>query len=481
MILNYGSVCSGIEAATVAWHELGWQPAWFAEIEKFPSALLEHHYPNVPNLGDMTKIRDRISAGEVNAPDVLVGGTPCQAFSYAGLRNSLDDDRGQLTLEYVRLANAIDSARSIRGQQPVITVWENVPGVLNTKDNAFGCFLGALAGSGCELQPPRGRWGNAGYITGSQRQVAWRVLDAQYFGLAQRRKRVFVIASAMAGFDPTEILFERNSVPGNPAPSRGAEKDIAGTLEASTARSRGAGTSPAILTVSKESGFAAYVESATAATLKKRGGCAEGGSESLIVGALDTQCGFQKATMQTINAGHLIVQGTQDPLVNNDIAHPLGRNHGQENAVCYSIAAKQLAMTCEENIASTLTKCDYKEPQAVCYGIPSNWIGRQPENGGNAIEPMHNIAPCQTKTDRHAVAYDHVRRLIPIECERLQGFPDDWTKIPFRNKPAEQCPDGPRYAALGNSMAVTVMRWIGERIAQYLQMFSMSKKELANA
>lgn len=122
-VMKYGSVCSGIEAATVAWHELGWQPAWFSEIEKFPSQVLAHHYPTVTNLGDMTDIRDRIASGEVFAPDILVGGTPCQAFSVAGARNSLDDDRGQLTLEYVRLADAIDAARGVRGEQPVITVW----------------------------------------------------------------------------------------------------------------------------------------------------------------------------------------------------------------------------------------------------------------------------------------------------------------------------------------------------------------------
>ncbi|MBJ8428449.1 DNA cytosine methyltransferase, partial [Acinetobacter bereziniae] len=164
--MKYGSVCSGIEAATVAWHELGWQPAWFSEIEKFPSQVLAHHYPHVENLGDMTFIAEKVKSYEVEAPDILVGGTPCQAFSVAGLRNSLDDDRGQLSLEFVRLANEIDSARFIRGLEPVIAIWENVPGVLNTKDNAFGCLLAGLAGEGCELQPPGGRWKNAGCVFG---------------------------------------------------------------------------------------------------------------------------------------------------------------------------------------------------------------------------------------------------------------------------------------------------------------------------
>ena len=172
--MKYGSVCSGIESATVAWHSLGWTPSWFAEIEPFPCSVLAHHYPHVPNLGDMTKIKNRVLTQRVEAPDLLVGGTPCQAFSIAGLRNSLDDQRGQLTLEFVRLANAIDFIRAKRKQQPSIIVWENVPGVLSSKDNAFGCFLGALVGESSELQPAGNKWTNAGCVFGPERAVAWR-------------------------------------------------------------------------------------------------------------------------------------------------------------------------------------------------------------------------------------------------------------------------------------------------------------------
>lgn len=149
--MRYGSVCSGIEAASAAWHSMGWEPAWFAEIEPFPSAVLARHYPTVPNLGDMTQIAGAIEAEAVEAPDVLVGGTPCQAFSVAGLRLSLADARGNLTLSFVELANAIDDFRRHRGQPAGIIVWENVPGVLNTSDNAFGCFLGGMAG--CDTPP----------------------------------------------------------------------------------------------------------------------------------------------------------------------------------------------------------------------------------------------------------------------------------------------------------------------------------------
>lgn len=406
----------------MAWEPLGWSAAWFAEIEAFPSAVLAHHWPNVPNLGDMTQIAEWVSLGFIEAPDVLVGGTPCQAFSVAGARQSLDDERGQLSLEYIKLANAIDSVRGENDE--CVIVWENVPGVLNTKDNAFGCFLGALAGEECPLEPSGGKWTNAGCVFGPQRAIAWRVLDAQYFGVAQRRRRVFVVASARKGFDPTQVLFEFDSVRRDSPPSRETGQNIAA----------GVGV-----------------------------GFAESGR---VVGALCAR-DFKGVGNQYVGEGKLVlpsdlvVHGTQDPLT-NDVAFPLGRNSGQENAV---------------------------------FGIPGDWIGRKPENGGNATEPMSNIAPCQTKTDRHAVcevagtmlsransggwsnSVDHaaagymqigerglVRRLTPTECERLQGFPDNHTQIPYRNKPADQCPDGPRYMACGNSMAVPVMHWIGKRI-----------------
>ncbi len=214
----FGSVCSGIEAASVAWEPIGWRAAWLAEIEAFPSAVLEHHWPEVPNLGDMTGIAKKIKNFEVLAPDVLVGGTPCQAFSVAGLREGLADSRGQLTLSYVELLNAIDAARYVRGELPAVAVWENVPGVLSSKDNAFGCFLAALAGEDEELQPSGKKWTNSGCVFGPQRTIAWRILDAQYFGVAQRRRRVFVVASARDGFDPCKVLFEFDGVRRDIAP-----------------------------------------------------------------------------------------------------------------------------------------------------------------------------------------------------------------------------------------------------------------------
>ena len=237
--MRYGSVCSGIESASVAWEPLGFMPAWFAEVEPFPSAVLAHHWPQVANLGDMTQLPTLIRAGLIEAPDVLVGGTPCQAFSVAGMRNGLEDERGQLTIKYVEVANAIDERRP-RGEE-CIAVWENVPGVLSSKDNAFGCFLAALVGEDDPLEPAGKKWGNAGIVYGLQRVAAWRVLDAQYFGVAQRRRRVFVVASARDGFNPAAVLFEFEGLRRDTPPSRETGKETAGDAGEGAYSTSGAG------------------------------------------------------------------------------------------------------------------------------------------------------------------------------------------------------------------------------------------------
>lgn len=219
--MKYLSVCSGIEAATVAWHGLGWEPVAFSEIEPFPAAVLAHHYPAVPNLGDMTKYREwpEKLLAEV---DVLVGGTPCQAFSTAGARRSLDDERGNLTLVFVNLNRHINEIRSRHGRPPVVVVWENVPGVLTTKDNAFGCFVGGLLGVDEAPETQSGKWDRSGFLCSKNARVGYRVLDAQFFGVAQRRRRVFlvavpseVIASSGERACPSEILALRESVSGD--------------------------------------------------------------------------------------------------------------------------------------------------------------------------------------------------------------------------------------------------------------------------
>lgn len=377
--MKFGSVCSGIEAASVAWGPLGWKAAWLSEIEPFPSAVLAHHYPDVPNLGDMTLLPERILSGEVEAPDVFCGGTPCQAFSVAGLRNSLDDARGNLSLVFCEIANAIDKVRSVRGLDQSIVFWENVPGVLSTKDNAFGCFLAGLAGEDNPLEPPRGKWTNSGYVLGPKRAVAWRLLDAQYFGVAQRRKRVFVVASARADFDPAAVLFEFNGVRRDTAPSREAGQAIAPCVTNGPPFSRTGNErveAEAMVVAARMVAFGEYVDDGTASAMKARD--------------------YKDATDLVAQPMVLMDQGGSVMNVEHDMVGTLRREtHGHEPAVLTNMA---------------------------------------------------------------------VRRLTPVECERLQGFPDNYTNIPWRKK--DESPDGPRYKALGNSWAVPNVRWIGGRIAK---------------
>lgn len=489
--MRYLSVCSGIEAATVAWHPLGWEAFAYSEIEPFPSAVLAHHYPQTPNFGDMTKFKDWPNDANV---DVLVGGTPCQSFSVAGLRKGLDDPRGNLMLTYLAIADKY---------RPKWLVWENVPGVLSSnRGRDFAALLRGMA----EL----------GY------GFAYRVLDAQYFGVAQRRRRVFVVACLGDWRSAAAVLFERDSLCGNPAPSREAQQEVA--------RSAGSG----------------------------------------LVGGVDYENNAHGADEPTgpLMKGSPTGGGHPLPAIIT-MAHGQGGGGRPEGAAGYMLpvvaSGKNTIGTLMANAGTKLwlgnqeaLSGDYHILQPA-YGIPGNWIGRRPENGGNAVEPMLDVAPCQTKTDVHAVAYsfdslssnsmksdnphsgcnkvdvaktldtgrgldpacnqggmavvqasvavafdgynqtvssdtsqtirseksdgDHVgmvmqnmqvRRLTPVECERLQGFHDGYSAIPWRNKPASECPDGPRYKALGNSFAVPVVRWIGERI-QLVESINLKK------
>lgn len=373
---RYISICSGIEAASVAWGPLGWRPVGFAEIDAFPCAVLVHRFPGVPNFGDFTKIRDRADFADIaRATDVLIGGTPCQAFSVAGNRGGLADERGNLTIQFVRLANAIDAVRSASGLRHLIIVWENVPGVLSMHDNAFGCFIGALVDGDAPLVPGgKQRWTDAGLAAGPRRAAAWRILDAQFFGVAQRRERVFVVASGRKS-DPGEILFERASGGGNTA---------------------------------SRSEAAAVVAPLTA--------CGAGGG-----GGPD----FRDAA-----AGHLIA-----------------------------------------------------------FALRGRDGGAMPEIHGDG-QTAGALRASAGGSSNDYVAGGGVRRLTPTEKEALQGFPRGWTCVPFGRARAidndevdylrgqganvwqghdgrwrtSAAADGPRGEALGNSMAVPVIRWIGERI-----------------
>jgi DNA (cytosine-5)-methyltransferase 1 len=372
--LRYLDVCSGISAPTMAWKPLGWQAACYAEIEAAPRAVLAHHYPDVPLVGDFTTIK----GDEYGPVDLLVGGTPCQSFSVAGLRGGLDDDRGNLALEYLRLA---DRAR------PRWLVWENVPGVLSSNGGRdFGAILGGM--------------GELGY------GFAYRVLDAQHFRVPQRRRRVFAVGYLGDWRRAAAVLFERYSLSGHPAPRREARAVVAALTSA------GVGTCGADDNQGQAGHLVPFASIGNGeygpgiGSLRAKGADCGGGSETLIAHSLRGE-GFDASEDGT---------GRGTPLV--PVAFDC-KASGQNGFGIGSIAGTQRAM---------------------------GHAGSHTNGGGH-----------------QAVAYGSaVRRLTPRECERLQGFPDDFTLVPYRGR---MTADGPRYKMLGNSMAVPVVRWIGERIA----------------
>ncbi|MEL7087636.1 MAG: DNA cytosine methyltransferase [Planctomycetota bacterium] len=492
--MRYLSVCSGIEAASVAWTPLGWSPVAFSEIEPFPCAVLAHHYPDVPNLGDMTTIARRILNGEVEAPDVLAGGTPCQAFSVAGLRKSLADERGNLTLKFVEIADAIDFVRVRDGRPPAIVFWENVPGVLSTKDNAFGCFLGALAGEDCELKPPGKRWADAGCVFGPQRAIAWRVLDAQYFGLAQRRRRVFVVASAREWFDPAAVLFEFDGVRRDSAPSRATGKDTSGSTGDGLARCITAGemkrqdweTCTMIAHTLRGEGFDASEDGTGRGTPLVPVGVTIHGTDPTVqkVASYDdvAQClrartpgnidnssttVVQQPVVFAIQAGALRTNPNSGPDgvgVQADHAYTL-EARAEVQAVAVALRGREGGATIEmgDDLAFALRASSGGGDKPHVLAFHENQRAEITLNETAGALGVGGGKPGQGYPA--AFIGQAVRRLTPRECERLQGFPDDYTAIPWRGKPASECPDGPRYKALGNSWAVPVVRWIGERIS----------------
>lgn len=517
--MRFGSVCSGIEAASVAWAPLGWKAAWLAEIEKFPAAVLAHHYPEVPNLGDMTALPARIAAGEVEAPDIFCGGTPCQAFSIAGLRKSLDDARGNLSLVFCEIANAIDTARAVCGRPSAVIFWENVPGVLSTKDNAFGCFLAGLAGENDPLEPPGGKWTNAGCVSGPQRTVAWRVLDAQYFGVAQRRRRVFVIASARKGFDPAQVLFEWDGVRRDSAPSREAGQ-TAPTIPARSTAGGGLGTDfdcdgGTICVATGPAGAEIGADMAptlncnheapyVARSLRGEGFDASedgtGRGTPLVPMFLHANkgrpAGRQSAHTEMVSAKPIVETLTTDGHAQSAVAVPVAfdttqitsaanRSNPQPGDPCHPLAAGAHAPAIAFPANLSGTQCVSTEELAPSMGAanptavaaPANTTARavslRGREGGATAELGGEVQNCLRASggggDKpHVLHAMQVRRLTPTEAERLQGFEPGYTAIPWRGKPADQCPDGSRYKALGNSWAVPNVRWIGERIQRHL-------------
>jgi DNA (cytosine-5)-methyltransferase 1 len=402
--MKFGSVCSGIEAASVAWHPLGWKCAFAAEIEKFPCAVLKERCPETINLGDMNEYE---SWPDISI-DVLVGGTPCQDFSVAGLRAGMAGARGGLTMRFLDVA---------RRYSPRWICWENVPGLLSIDEGrAFGTFLGGLA--------------KLGY------GFAYRILDAQHFGLAQRRERVFVIGCSGGQWQrAAAVLFERESMSGHPAPRREAGK-AAPTIPSRSTGGGGLGTD-----FGCDGGLIAannHGERSIATALLAKNQRLNGDTETFVVHSLRAE-GFDASEDGTGIGTPLvpIAFSVKDHGGDAGELSPTLRSGGHDKSHANGGVMPAVAFA---NTAGN-TNLGYGEEQAP------------PLTGRNG-DPGNVLKPGMA-----------VRRLTPRECERLQGFPDDYTKIPYRGKTADQCPDGPRYKALGNSMAVPVMHWIGRRIS----------------
>jgi DNA (cytosine-5)-methyltransferase 1 len=447
----FGSVCSGIEAASAAWGPLGWKADFFSEIEKFPCAVLGHHYPDVPNLGDMTKFKEWPDY----AIDVLVGGTPCQSFSVAGLRKGLDDPRGNLMLTFGAIAGRY---------RPKWLVWENVPGVLSSEGGTdFGSFLGLVSGRHIAC-PPTG-WANSGIVPGYKNAygLAWRVLDAQYAGVPQRRRRVFVVGYLGDWRRAAAVLFERHSLQGYTPPSRKTGERVAPTISARTKGGGGLGTD-----FDCDGGLQVY----------DMRGNGDGKAVNCITGdhasrPTDYTPIVRVRTAQTHANGHGISE---------DVAHTLDGANGQ----CVAFQPKA-SRTQSMNPSETCPTLGTTKEPAVAFA--QNTRDEVRELGNNVAGELAGQPGMKQQT--YLRLGTMVRRLTPRECERLQGFNDDYTRIPGRsswralddtetpemmhamgflvkkNKNGKwrvNDPDGPRYKALGNSMAVPVMRWIGERI-----------------
>lgn len=573
--MRYLSVCSGIEAASAAWHSLGWQPVAFSEIEPFPCSVLAHHFPNVPNFGDMNNFEEwDIEPGSV---DVLVGGTPCQSFSIAGLRGGLKDGRGNLALTYCRIVQKL---------QPKWFVWENVPGVLSSNSGRdFGSIVGAMA----EL----------GY------GIAYRVLDAQYFGVPQRRRRVFVVACLGDWRAPAEVLSLREGLLGHIASGGKKRKSVApdagAGFEAGGILWNGSDQANAERVVNKagtlncdqgqRGGYICSIshwDGGPHPTLNRggqgqigysnqeifsQGGCglvpgqpipyrkaklaqSTTDDETWVEGQVsNTLNNFDLGDTRTTHAvveplawtqnqreevrllgdkvGAIALPGTHQT---NYIAEPIaiqgtiigrGENagpqgtgateggpmftltktdiHGVAHTMPGTVAptigasgppysrtgnerveAEALAVTFQPGnlrreagadpsftTTTTLKASAGDQTPHVAYPMDMRHICKDTKHDANRTEGFglgENGDPAHTLTSAmpHGVATSMaVRRLTPVECERLQGFPDNWSRISWKGKPETDCPDGPRYKACGNSMAVPVMRWIGEQIKAY--------------
>lgn len=499
--MNFISCFSGIEAASAAWIPLGFHCLAVAEMEPSSCAVLAHHYPDVPNLGDVLaeSFLDRIQA---LMPDIIVGGPPCQDFSVAGLRAGLNGHRGNLTLRWVQIIHA---------SRAKFALTENVPGWLSANDgHAFGAFLAGLVGHDTDLLPPKdcgGRWTNAGMVDGPGGRAAWRILDAQYFGLAQRRKRVFVVFCPRNGGDPAQVLFESQGLRGDTSARRTPRERIADSLTRGADSGGKGGDHENIvanpLGAKRDGGWRGDLDNDTyavaetvrshprpgsntvgnvAMALNAHGGSGrmDGESETFVAnvapalsmsnpyGDHESREGLLVATALRASSspkGHGQSNGLRGDGSDNLVTHSLradgfdasedGTGRGIPLVTAFNHKASAHQSMNPGAISPTL---DIGKSDGVCVAFQSSQSGVRDHD-------THATLDANNGSRRHngAVVNSAVRRLTPLECCRLQGFSDDYfDNVLYREKPLA---DGPRYRLLGNSMAVPVMAHIGRRIA----------------
>ena len=464
--MKFISCFSGIEAASVASKNLGWEPIVFSEIDPFASAVLAHHYPEVPNVGDITKT----NWGEYNGKaDIVVGGSPCQDFSIAGLRKSIDGERGNLTLEYIRAIHAV---------KPRWIMWENVPGVYTANGNPFGQFLAGLCGYDSAIEPPNGKWATSGWLTAANEEsysVAWRVLDAQYFGVPQRRRRIFLVGHLGTGnwWKPLEVLFERKGEGWNPPQSRDKGKAITGSSGSCFAVIMGQtganGTNVSIdvsPTLDRASPPAVVPmvpvdADRTVGTLCARDFKGVGNqfvSEGKLVvfdsyipektGALCARDYKGITNTNSIADGKVVVL----PLNTMNIQGRPSDNNRMESGIGK-----------EGDPCPTITKAH--SHAVLISGDSDNQMAFDSRqdcvSSTKVFGALSSSSSSSSSPQAQAVISPVVRRITPVECARLQGFPDNYLDIMIKGKPAT---DGHKYKALGNSWAVPCVRWIFERL-----------------
>lgn len=487
--MRYGSVCSGIEAATEAWHPLGWEPAFFSEIDPWARAALEARHPHVPLHGDFTTI----GAEDYGPIDLLVGGTPCQSFSIAGLRGGLGDERGNLALEFLRLA-----AR----KRPQWVVWENVPGVLSSSDHDapdprppaidldgdHGPADGTEVVVDDEYEADENH-AFASILAGfSELGYGWayRVLDAQYTrtcrfprAVPQRRRRVLVVGYLGDRRPPAAVLFDRQSLRGDPPPRRKAGK-AAPTVPARSTAGGGLGTD-----FDCDGGLIPEVANPLTARMAKGINTTLDEGQTPIVEAV-TGAVAHTLTGEGFDASE-DGSGRGNPIIAFDCraSHPATGDQGEAPTLramrhdkSHANGGGQLAVAFAENsraelrleggdggVAGAISTGGGKPGQgSPAVAVAFDMRGREGVNMPEGPHDTANIRAASGGSSRSYVATPvQVRRLTPRECERLMGFPDDATNIPWRGKNGS--PDGRRYSGLGNSMAVNCMEWIGQRIA----------------